>query len=213
MWNNSHWKLPGNLQKDSCTTKAISKIYTELGRKRRETIRLEPVPLGGDLGEKGDFTGGDLSWGMSCSSHILCTPILGLTQERQVPLAGWRAGETNRRAVGSLDSAHEELECSGWLLKQGREGGLKNSLNSCPFSMQLPSPPACAPAWTKRMLQPHLLHTAVAHATVSAAPTPHKGKSSALRRRDNSDLKQLLSRVGTAITGSYTGSTSEVALS
>ena len=28
IWNNSHWKLTENWQKDSCTTKAVRKIHT-----------------------------------------------------------------------------------------------------------------------------------------------------------------------------------------
>lgn len=51
-------------------------------------------------------------WGVSGLSHILgtanCSPENLTPGERQVPLAGWRAGGTNRMAVGSLDSALEE---------------------------------------------------------------------------------------------------------
>ena len=36
-------------------TKTLKKIYTELGRKIREVIRLESVPLGGDSEEKEDY--------------------------------------------------------------------------------------------------------------------------------------------------------------
>ena len=55
MWNSSHWKLPGNWRKGSCTMKAIGKIHTELGRKGRETIRSGPVPLGGNSEEEGEY--------------------------------------------------------------------------------------------------------------------------------------------------------------
>ena len=48
-----------------------------------------------------------------------------LTLGRQVHLAGWRASETNRRALGSLDSAGEEHAHVCLLPKQGREGELK----------------------------------------------------------------------------------------
>ena len=54
MWNNSHLKLTGDWQKESCTAKAVRKIHTESGRKLREVIRLEPVPLREDMEEKGD---------------------------------------------------------------------------------------------------------------------------------------------------------------
>ena len=50
MRNTSHWKLIGNWQRDSCTTKAVRMIHTESGGKRRD--RSGPVPLGGNQREK-----------------------------------------------------------------------------------------------------------------------------------------------------------------
>ena len=91
MRNNSHWKLTGNWQKDSCTTEAIKKIHTDLSRKGRETIRSGLVPLGGDSEEKGDYTSRDSPWGVSVSSHILGAPVLGS-----------KPGKT--RSLGWLDS-------------------------------------------------------------------------------------------------------------
>lgn len=41
-------------QKDSYTINAIRKIHTELGRKRKETIRLGPALLRGDTEEEED---------------------------------------------------------------------------------------------------------------------------------------------------------------
>lgn len=52
MWNNSQWKLSGNCQNDPCTTKAIRKIHRESGRKGKEEIRLEHVPLKGGSEER-----------------------------------------------------------------------------------------------------------------------------------------------------------------
>ena len=131
MWESSHCKLPGNRQKASCTTKALRKVYTELGRKRREAVRLEPAPPGGDLEEKGDFTGGDLSWEVSCSSHML-----GSDTGTQVLLAGGTAGETHRSAAGSPDSGYEALRLFS-------DSGLKNPLNGCLYSLQS-SPGTCS---------------------------------------------------------------------
>lgn len=47
MGNNSHWKVTGNWQKDSCTTKAAIKIHMQLGREGRKVIREGPVPREG----------------------------------------------------------------------------------------------------------------------------------------------------------------------
>ena len=47
--------------------------------KGREVIRWRPVPLEGDSEEKRNDTGGDLSWGVSSSSHMLGVPR-GLAQ-------------------------------------------------------------------------------------------------------------------------------------
>lgn len=85
------WKLAESLLYNQGSKKEL----TELGGKRRGAIRLEHAPLGGDLEEKGDFTGGDLSWEVSGSSHILGsdtgkTNALGWLDR----LAGWTAGET-----------------------------------------------------------------------------------------------------------------------
>ena len=108
MWNNSHWKLTGNWQKDSCTTKAIRKIHMELGRKGRKAIRSGPMPLGGDSEEKGEHTNRRPPWGVSSENHNWKPQSWHPTQGRQAPSAAWRTTGTNRRAGGSLDSAPEE---------------------------------------------------------------------------------------------------------
>ena len=88
-------------------------------------MRLGPVSLGGHSEEKGDYMGGEPPWGMSGLSHILGTPVLGSSRGKTSPL-GWLEGcETNRRAVGSLDSALEECAHACLLLRQGGGGGLK----------------------------------------------------------------------------------------
>ena len=60
---------------------------------------------------------------------------------RWTPLAGWRAGGTNRRAEGSLNSSHEEYINTCLLLKQGREGEFKSHWWLTGF----PPPPRHAP--------------------------------------------------------------------
>ena len=80
MWNNSHWKLTGDWQKDSCTTKVVRKIHTKLSRKGREAISLGPVPLGVDSKEKGDYRGRDPPWGVSGGC-----PSLGVQQKEDKP--------------------------------------------------------------------------------------------------------------------------------
>ena len=62
-------------------------------------IGFGSVPLGGDSEEKGDCMGGHLSWGLSGLNHRLGVPVLGIPR-------------TNRRAMGSLNSAPEELSCA-----------------------------------------------------------------------------------------------------
>ena len=87
--------------------------------------------------------GGGLHGQRSALGSEWFEPHIGLSsagvqhQEDQVPLAGWRAGETNRKAVGSLDSAHEE-HMHAWLLpKQGTDGELKLHRTLASF-LQLP---------------------------------------------------------------------------
>ena len=58
MWNNSHRKLTGNWWKDSCKTKVLRKIHTQLGRTERKTVESGRVPLGVDSEEKGDRMAG-----------------------------------------------------------------------------------------------------------------------------------------------------------
>lgn len=77
MWKNSHWKLPGDDQRDSCTSKATRKVKAESNQKQRQAVRSGPMPLGGDSEEKEDYKGEDPPWGVSSSSYILDTPVLG----------------------------------------------------------------------------------------------------------------------------------------
>lgn len=64
VWNDSHWKLTGHWQKDSCTTRAVRKNHMESGRKGRETTGSGPEALGKDSEEKGGCMGGDPPWGV-----------------------------------------------------------------------------------------------------------------------------------------------------
>lgn len=66
-------------------------------------IRSRPVPQGGDSGER------EIAWrpplGVSGSKHISGTAILVPNTGKTSPFAGWRGGETIRRAVASMDCA------------------------------------------------------------------------------------------------------------
>ena len=67
MWNNSHWKHTGDLQKDSYATKAVKKkkkIQMELSRKGREAIVLGLVFLRGNIEEEKDYRLENYSWGL-----------------------------------------------------------------------------------------------------------------------------------------------------
>lgn len=75
----------------------------DLSKKGREAIMLEPLLLGEDSEEKGDYMGGDLSWRVSGSSHILSAQALRPNTRNISSLCCLEAGETNKRAVGSLN--------------------------------------------------------------------------------------------------------------
>lgn len=47
-WISSHWKQARELQKDSCTVKAVRKIHAKSGRKGREEISSSTVTPGED---------------------------------------------------------------------------------------------------------------------------------------------------------------------
>ena len=87
--------------------------------------------------------GRDLPWKVSGESHRLGTPVLGSHTGEQAPLAGQRASGTNRRTVGTLDSAREELSPTGLLLRQHGEGGERFSLAAAGFPT---TALACTPA-------------------------------------------------------------------
>ena len=50
---NSHWKQTRELQKDSCTIKAVRKIHAKSGRKGREEISSSSVTPGGNKEDSG----------------------------------------------------------------------------------------------------------------------------------------------------------------
>ena len=52
-WINSHWKQTRELQKDSCTVKAVRKIHAKSGRKGREEISSSSVTPGEDKENSG----------------------------------------------------------------------------------------------------------------------------------------------------------------
>ena len=66
--------------------------------------------------------------GVSGSSHILDTQVLGLTQERETALDGCRTMWTNRRSVGSPDSPLQEHLLRGLLPSYIEEDRLRPHL-------------------------------------------------------------------------------------
>lgn len=61
-----------------------------MDRKGRKAIKLGLVLLGGDSEEKEDYTGGDLPWRLSRSSHRWGTSVLGSEKEGDMP--SWLVG-------------------------------------------------------------------------------------------------------------------------
>ena len=105
MWNNSHWKLTGEGQKECYTNKAIRKIHRE-ARRKGEMIRI-CAPARGLRGK-----------GWLQKQRPSGAPGLGSNKGKPRPFAGWRTAGTNG-AVESLASASEELgnTCS-WSRKE-----------------------------------------------------------------------------------------------
>ena len=79
---NSHWKLTGDWQKVSYTTKAVRKIHIKLSRKEREVTRSGPLSLGGDSEEKGDYMDRVPPWELSNSNHILHNTAQAVASEK-----------------------------------------------------------------------------------------------------------------------------------
>ena len=117
----SRENLTGNWQKDPCTTKAVRKIHTCLGRKGRKVIGSGPVPLGEDSEETGNYTSGHLLWRISSTSHGLDSQSWGPMRKRQTPFTGLRTTGTDRETVENLDSTHQEHAHTGSACRQCRE--------------------------------------------------------------------------------------------
>ena len=85
---NRCWKYDTNpnlrLTERLCTTKAVRKSHTELGRKRREPMWLGPVPLGRDLKREGGLHGQRPSLGSDWFEPHIEHPRYG-TQEEEFP--------------------------------------------------------------------------------------------------------------------------------
>lgn len=122
-----HWKLTTSRQTDPCTNKAVRKSLTELSNKGIKEIRPGPVSLERTQSKREstcmeicpkEWVTQVTHWVPQSWSH---------TQGKQTPMAGWRTTWTNRRAVGSLDSAQEVHMSTGLLLRQGREGKLRTA--------------------------------------------------------------------------------------
>lgn len=151
IWRNSHWKLTGDWQKYSSTTKAVRKSHMELGRKWRSGIRLGSE-------EKGDYTDGDPSWGVNDLSHYWVPQPWNPTVRKWVPLTGWRASGTNRKAVRSMVSACKENTHVFLHPKQDRV--YWNSMDHWLFPTATLE---CAHAWAEWPLLTLLLQNTVPH--------------------------------------------------
>lgn len=89
--------------------------------KRSKAIRSEPVSLGKDTEEEGDYIGKKILLGERVVQTTYWVPQPSAGTGKTSPLAGLKI----RRAVGNLDSASEELThiCYSW--EQGRGSRLK----------------------------------------------------------------------------------------
>ena len=136
MWHSPHWKLTGNWQKDSCTTKAVRMIDTHNQVGREEKWQVQDLCFWEGTQRKREIT-----WAQTVPREGVWTTDRapqhwGPTQERGAPSAGWRTAETNRKAVG----LHLWGACVCWPApKQGGESRLKTMLVVAGFS-QLPQP-------------------------------------------------------------------------
>ena len=144
IWSNISWKLNENWQKESCTTRDVGKVHMQLGRKESKVIRFNLCPCKGTQ-RKREITQGEILRGEWTFQPTYWVPqSWGLTQETQVPFAGWRAGGINRRAEESLGSA---FECVYTHLppKQGGEGSWnhkreKRLASFLPLPLYMPQP-------------------------------------------------------------------------
>lgn len=146
IWSNPHWKLPGNWQKETCKTKAVRQIHTELCGKGKELNRLRPVGVGA-LRKKERLH----EWRFAMGSEWF-KPLLGhpgpmiLQREAESPCLVGGTLELMGGLVGRLDSTQEEQ--AGWLVpRHSGEGGLKAVLIAA-WSLW---PPWCSAARTEWM--------------------------------------------------------------
>ena len=95
------------MQKDS-QTYSQRKIHREQGMKRKGWFKSWRVSMGEDSENEGDYTFGDMPLVWEFRAIYWTHKSWGLTQGRETPLDGCRAMWTNRRSLGSLDSALQE---------------------------------------------------------------------------------------------------------
>ena len=123
--DDSDWKLTGDCQKYSYISKAVRKIHTESGKKRRHEIKSVPVPLKGDSEEKRDHGSGNPPWGVHGLSNNIGCPSLGIWHREgkspqlvggPVGLAGglWEAWIPLIRTVCPLARSQGRAEGADW---------------------------------------------------------------------------------------------------
>ena len=129
--NKPYWKLTQKWQKDSSTTPAVRKSHRWLaGRKDKRSG--QHMCLWEGIQRKREYSLGS-TWGVSCERHRLGAQSRSARGEWQASSAIWGSPGTSRRAVGSLDSAHEGHVCrlAPW---PGREALLEVCCRGCQVS-------------------------------------------------------------------------------
>ena len=130
MWNNSHWKVIGDWEKDSWTTKALRNIHMKSSRKK--SVRSGPVPWEGTQKKR------EITW-----AEIL-------PREWMIPARYWghqgvqhREDEPHRlvgELVGLIEGLGEAwtplLRSRAYLLapEAVRRGGTENCMSGWPVS-------------------------------------------------------------------------------
>ena len=99
----TNWKM----QKDS-KTYSQREIHREQGMKGKGWFKSLCVPMGEGSEYKGVYTVGDMPCVWLVQAIYWTHKSWGLTQGTETPLDGCRAMWTNRRSLGSLDSALQE---------------------------------------------------------------------------------------------------------
>ena len=116
MWNNSHGKLTGKRQNDSCTAKAAKKMFPQPGR--MEKAEGWDTCLKGIWKEKKVATRRPSPWGASGLSHRLGNTVMGVLRGDKT-LRSWENCWDRQKAQGSRDDSWGNHTC--WLTNNQEE--------------------------------------------------------------------------------------------